>query len=91
MVNNQCQGLQAQAKATSDTLKIISDQVMRVENSDNESDNEGTPNKLGQSDSMKNFKKSFQHLVGKNTFKTDNSFEGKLVILKQLVIKKKQE
>jgi len=38
MINNTCMGLVAQTKATNDTLKLISEQVARVDDSDNESE-----------------------------------------------------
>jgi len=41
---------------------------------------------------MKNFRKTFQNLVGKNNkIKTTDTFEDKILILKKLILKKKQE
>lgn len=91
MINNTCQNGHAQAKATSDTLKIISREVMRVDESDNESMDDSSGIKLADNETMKTFKKSFQNLVGKKTFKSADTFEDKILILKKLVLKKKKE
>jgi len=91
MINNTCQNSQAQAKATSETLKIISHQVMRANESDTESLDDGSGLKLADSETMNTFKKSFQNLVGKKTSKNSDTFEDKILILKKLVLKKKKE
>jgi len=83
MINNTCQGLVSQAKSTNDTLKLISEQVMRADESDNESAD-------GENNEAKNFRKTFQNLVGKRG-KSADTFEDKLLILKKLILKKKQE
>lgn len=85
MINNTCQGLVSQAKSTNDTLKLISEQVMRADESDNESADGGSEN-----NEAKNFRKTFQNLVGKRG-KSADTFEDKLLILKKLILKKKQE